>query len=197
MTSFSYLQKQVLIGLLMGNGGLQTLNHGKTYRFRFVQSEVRKNYLFHIYKIFQEYVRTPPREMYDSRLSGKVYKGWYFNNLTSPEFNEYANLFYEQRRKVIKAELIPLVEKTALAYWFMDNGSKKGKNYKGFRFSTDAYSYKEVLLLQSLLEEKFDWRTIDVRQGQGFRISVKAESHTSLIKLVGDLIPDSMQALIS
>ena len=178
-------------------GGLQTLNHGKPYRFRFVQSEIRKDYFFHIYEIFQEFVKTPPREMLDSRPSGEVYRRWYFDTLSSSEFNELANLFNGEDQKVIKAELLSLVERPALAYWFMDNGSKKGKDYKGFPFCTDADSYEEVLLLQSLLEQKFDLRTPIVRQRQSFRISVKAESHTSLVDLVSDLIPDSMQTLIS
>lgn len=197
MEQLTSYQKQVLIGLLMGNGGLQTLNHGKTYRLRFVQSEVRKDYLFHLYEIFKGFVKTPPGEMVDRRVSGEVYRRWYFNTLSSSVFNEFAELFYLNNQKVIKAELPLLVDRTALAYWFMDNGARKGKNYKGFRFCTDAYSYEEVLLLQNLLEQRFDLRTSITRQRQNFRISVKVESHTSLMKLISDLIPESMQSLIS
>ena len=55
MRELEFYQQQVLVGLLLGNGSLQ--NVGKTYRFRFIQSEKRKDYVFHIYDIFiDEYV---------------------------------------------------------------------------------------------------------------------------------------------
>ena len=45
----------VLIGTLLGDGSLNSLQAGRTWSYRALQSEQQKEYLFHKYSIFQDF----------------------------------------------------------------------------------------------------------------------------------------------
>lgn len=79
------LQKEVLFGLLLGDGSLQWNEKKTTCRFRFTQKNYA--YIMHVYKIFEEFVGTPPQ------LNTKT-QVWYFNTLQSPVFRFYRQQFY-------------------------------------------------------------------------------------------------------
>ncbi len=57
-----HLKKQILVGILLGDGSLQTFNNGKTYRLRILQKN--KDYVFHLYNIFEPFCTgvTPPQQ---------------------------------------------------------------------------------------------------------------------------------------
>lgn len=195
MAKLNYFQQQVLIGLLLGNGSLQ--NVGKNYRFRFVQSEKRKDYLFNIYEILKYFVKTPPKLMVETRASKDqseeiVYNRWYFNTLSSPCFSLYVQLFYRDGKKVITQEVLDLLDRQSLAYWFMDNGSIKSEKSKGFRLCTDIYNQDEILELQNLLKTKFSLETSLAKQRNSYRFLIKAESHNHFMELIDEYLMDSM-----
>jgi hypothetical protein len=60
--TLSKQQKEILVGILLGDNNLQTDNGGKTYRLCVLQSEQHKEYVFHLYNIFKKFVNTPPKE---------------------------------------------------------------------------------------------------------------------------------------
>nr|BBH42945.1 LAGLIDADG homing endonuclease [Marophrys sp. SRT127] len=105
-------QKQVLIGTLLGDGHLETRNDGKTYRFKFAQSNLHKAYLFHVlyHHVFRNLTLTAPKQ--------KANGMWYFNTIvrSSACFRPYAEQFYGLEKGVpqlIDQWLTPKV----LAYW--------------------------------------------------------------------------------
>jgi len=67
---FDNYQIFVLIGTLLGDSSLQTYTDGNTWRARFLQGDLHKDYLFHIYEIFKDYVKTPPK-LSDDGLGNK------------------------------------------------------------------------------------------------------------------------------
>lgn len=54
-------QREILIGVLLGDAHLETQNNGLTYRLRFAQSVGHKPYLDHLYENFKAWVLTPPK----------------------------------------------------------------------------------------------------------------------------------------
>ena len=73
----SDLQKEVLIGLLMGDGHLESRD-GRIYRLKIELSYLQKEYVDWLYDIFKEWVLTPPQEKIQS-LSGVQYKKFWFS----------------------------------------------------------------------------------------------------------------------
>src|SRR5258708_32185390 len=52
--------QEILVGLLLGDGCLETQNGGRTYRLKVEQSARHEAYVRHIHELFSEWVLTPP-----------------------------------------------------------------------------------------------------------------------------------------
>jgi len=57
-------QKEIIVGGLLGDFSLRKI--GKFSRL--VLEQKNKDYLFHLYDIFKDFVRTPPKERLQQRL---------------------------------------------------------------------------------------------------------------------------------
>ena len=158
-TQLSSIQREILMGILLGDASLSRSNNGKTYRLRILQSEAHKDYVFHLYEVFKEFTKTPPKQysFRDSRNPGKLCSRWYFNTVADTCFVEYAQLFYRDKIKQLPPmlELEKRVTARSIAYWYMDDGSLKWKNRSlGVRFCTDNFRKEEVIALANLLQAK-------------------------------------------
>ena len=51
------VQKNVLVGILLGDATLETQNKGRTYRLKIEHSLAQKTYVEHLYEIFSGPVR--------------------------------------------------------------------------------------------------------------------------------------------
>lgn len=71
-----------------------------------------------------------------------------------PCFNNYYNIFYPNRKKIIPSNIGELLTAKAIAYWAMDDGGYDSLG--GFKFFTNSYTKTQVELLVSVLESKFN-----------------------------------------
>ena len=62
------LQREVLVGIILGDAHLETRNNGRTYRVKFEYSAKQCEYVEHLYEIFKEWVLTSPQEKIDALL---------------------------------------------------------------------------------------------------------------------------------
>lgn len=128
--------KEILIGLLLGDGNMQTFTHiGKTWRLLILQGgDVHYEYIHHLRELFNYWTVMPIRENHEVSKMGLIYKKWFFNSLCFELFSEIGNAFYKwdlnlnRRKKVIPHNVKDLISDLSLAYWFMVDGSKKWKN---------------------------------------------------------------------
>lgn len=94
----SPLAKEALVGSLLGDGWLE--KQKVNARFRFEQSDSRKEFFFHLYEIFSPYCQSSPklRKRQDKRTN-KVYLTWHFSTKSYPMFTDIHNLFYIDKKK--------------------------------------------------------------------------------------------------
>lgn len=199
----SKIQKEIIIGTLLGDSSLQTFNKDrKTYRLRFFQKLDQKEYIDHLYEIWKDWVLTPPKiSSYQDKRTNKIYSRIYFNTITHSEFKKFGDLFYKQdpeNRKFVKivpSEEILMNTLTArgLAYWFMDDGSRVSKNVKSMRICTDSFKYEEVLTLIKILNIKFNLKCSIIKDGSNNRIYISSYSYYDFIKLINPYIIPSME----
>jgi len=152
------IEKDIVIGTLLGDGCLET--NGRYVRLRIDHSEKQKDYVF--WKYFQLYklAASKPRFVayYDKR-TGKTYKHWRFDTISSEIFVPFKYLFYEHTKKQIPGNIEKLlVRPLSLAVWFMDDGYRR-RDCKGAYFNTQAYSQQGQRLLQEMLEKNFGIKT--------------------------------------
>ena len=183
-------QKNILIGVILGDACLETQNNGKTYRIKFAQSNQHKDYLFHLYDIFKNFVGTKPKY----KLSNKA---WYFNTLTYNCFIHYGNAFYPQGIKLIPRELKDWLTPIGLAYWFMDDGSIKSKESKGVILNTHNFTLLDVKKLCYILRLKYKlnvWPRKQKHKGKiYYQIYISGYSYEKLRSLIFPYIIPEMQ----
>lgn len=203
----------VLIGTLLGDGNLASAPKGETWSYRVLHSKHAKLYLFHKYDIFKECCLSPPAYQDfkgDENTQGKTYYRWYFNTRRLGIFKFYANLFY--RRSLIKenawAKIVPptieqYLTPTALAYWFMDDGSQKWKGRTAAaRIATTSFTENECLILKEALNNRYGLKVRLHKDGiskagmQQYRLFIPTESFPAFKDLIlPDILPSMLYKL--
>ena len=176
-------QRTVLIGLMLGDAHLETQNQGRTYRLKIEQSEAHVAYVRHLYRLFAEWVRTPPQaKKVTSR--GHISRNWWFQTLSHGAFRFYAHEFYREGRKHVPKLIHRWLNPRALAYWYMDDGSMKSAQSKGVLLNTQSFSLSEVERLCQVLQEKYCLKAKSRKQRSGYQIYISGDSYERLRDLI-------------
>jgi hypothetical protein len=95
MTQFTELQRDLLVGTLLGDANLQRFSEKGHWRYRVIHKLEHKEYVDHKFNILQEFCSSDPysNDAPDKRTK-KTYERTAFNTLTNPVFTDYAKLFY-------------------------------------------------------------------------------------------------------
>lgn len=107
-------QREILVGGLLGDLNLRKI--GKYSRL--VVELKNKEYLFHLYEIFKNFIRNEPKERLQKRLiTSEVKSYWYFSSISHSEFEYFYQLFYKNGKKIIPLNLDEYLTSRSLAYW--------------------------------------------------------------------------------
>lgn len=177
-------QKEVLIGILLGDATLETQNSGRTYRLKIEHSIKQKVYEEHLYKLFNDWARTKPWERKVTLSNGKTYTNIVFSTLSHSSLRFYAHQFYQGRTKVVPRLIARWLTPKAIAYWFMDDGSIKSKQSKGVIFNTHGYQKHEIERLAGVLRDKFHLDSKLRNQKEGYQIYVSGKSYEKFTELI-------------
>jgi len=187
--AFNSLQFDLLIGCLLGDASLQTENN-RTWKARFIHQAIYEPYIRHKYDILSSYCNTEPEySLFLNERTQKRHSRFQFNTLASSDFRFLAGMFYIQENgflvKRVPKNIKKFLTPRALAYWYMDVGSLKWKGHSNaVCLRTDSFSYSDVCLLKSALEENFDLKCSIQRKNGKSRISILEESYLKLRTLI-------------
>ena len=177
-------KQEILFGLLLGNASLQSYTSGKTWRIRFSQANV--DYLFHLYSVFKEHVKTPPKES----ISDSGHIKWTFNTTVNPLGLKFSKLFYKKNKRKKKMpsrkDLELYLSPIGLAYWFMDTGSLKSNAIKcvSYYLCTDCFNLDELKVIREVFKEKYD---IDInfhKQRSNYRVYIPKRESKKFYNLI-------------
>lgn len=203
-------QKDLIFGTLLGDGNLQTGSQGRTWRYRALHKKAHKDYLFHKYEILKPLCNSPPiyGEVLDERTN-KVYKRHYFNTVTSPSLNFYANMFYTYDRnlgkwvKDVPRNVNKFLTPTALAYFYMDDGALKWLNHSNaMRICTESFSLQGTERLQNALKDLYNVKTTLSKKNRsdgsiGYRISIPEDSSADFRQVIQPYLVECMKYKVS
>lgn len=185
-------QREVLVGILLGDAHLETNNDGKTYKLRVEHSIKQSEYLWHLYEIYKDWCLSPPKEKL-KKIDEKEYTNLAFTTVSHPAFRFYGKQFYPHGRKKVPNIIHKILTPKALAYWFMDDGSIKSKESKGVIFNTQGYVGPDVEKLITILQTKFNLDCKKRKQKEGFQIYISGESYEKFVELTDKYIIESMK----
>lgn len=182
--------REILIGLFLGD--LHAEKRNLNTRLKFGQGVIHKEYLLHLYEMFKNYSSATPNiiNRLPHRITGKIYSEICFNTYSLPCFNEFHNLFYPNRSKVVPLNIGELLTPLSLAYWLADDGSFEQIN-RGVKIATNCFTMDEVKLLISVLYGKFDLNCT-IQHDNGFVLRISAKSLPHLQILLKDVMPPMM-----
>lgn len=181
-------QKQILVGMLLGDAHLERQRGALTARLKIEHSVAQSAYVEWKFREWRDWVRTPPRERVRRNRLGTFSTNIGFTTLSHVELEEYRVHFYRDRRKVIPVnlELSPL----SMAVWFMDDGSRKSSQCRGLYLNTQSFTASEVALLQAVISRDVGVETTMRRQRDGLQLYVPASSTSDMAAYIAnDLLP--------
>lgn len=147
-------QRAILVGLLLGDGHLETQTRGNTFRLKVEHSIKQKQYVDWLYREFSAWIRGMPRAREKFSL-GQMRESYGFTTYASGALRFYGQQFYSEKQKVVPKLVHKLLEPISLAIWFMDDGSWKSNRHRTYIIHTVGYRKAEVVLLQQALWKKF------------------------------------------
>lgn len=185
-------QREVLVGILLGDACLETQNQGRTYRLKIEQSERHRAYVNHLYHLLEEWVPTPPRRR---RVVSRGHESWnwVFQTVSHGAFRFYAHQFYEDQRKRVPKLIHRWLTPRALAYWFMDDGSIKSRESKGVILNTQAFYRSEGERLIQVLQALFDLQACLRTQKEGYQITISGTFYERFLELVAPYVIEEMR----
>lgn len=198
------IQKEVIIGTLLGDASMSLGNNKPVYAIKFEQSIKNKSYIEHLFQIFEPFcLSLPVIRLINKQEVNNPREAIYFKTIRHSSFIYYFNLFYKVQQQIDpKTGLISLTKKKrvpknihqllttrALAYWFMDDGTyhnQKG-NFevsKTYLFSTQSFEKHECLTLIKALKRNFDLKGELHKDKNYWRIYILKESCGHLKQII-------------
>jgi hypothetical protein len=193
-------QREVIVGLLLGDGSMQTQNNGRTYRLIHVQGGRKKGvYTNHLFEVFGPWVPTPPKPS-PPRLGGGNYErseSWRLSTLSHGDLRFYGKLFYKNGTKRVPRGIKKFLTARGLAYLYMDDGSTKSRQSKGVFLNTQSFTLEEVKLLCMVLLSKFGIQASPKKtpsqeeKGAGWQIYISGKCYEAFSQLISPyLLPE-------
>ncbi len=183
-------QKDILIGLLLGDACLETHNEGRTYRLKIEQSIAHQAYIEHLHNLFDGWVLTPPR-IRQVVSKNRTSENLAFQTISHSAFRFFAHQFYQDGRKRVPKLIHRWLTPRAIAYWFMDDGSIKSSESKGVIFNTHAFQRADIERLIRVLQS-FDLQASIRNQKEGCQIYIAGSSYERFTALIAPHIISAM-----
>jgi hypothetical protein len=178
------IQKEILVGIILGDGHLEKSINGLSYRLKIEQSINKKEYVEHLYEIFKDWTNSGIKRNRNN---------FYFQTKFTKSLLFYGKQFYNKDKKKIIPKLIHRwLSPRTIAYWYMDDGSLKSKQSKGVLFNTQGFTFKEVTYLSKILTDKYKLITKLRKQKAGYQIYVSGYSYENLYNIIYPFLIKSM-----
>lgn len=182
---FSLFQKEILNGLLLGDGSIP--NNNRLYPRLSVTRQLKdKEYLYWQFNNLKDFYGTEPKyfRSYHARAQ-KYYEGYSCRTKSGKVFKEYRDKWYNKSGKKIVPRDLSITPYTLLV-WFLDDGCiiKKSDNNLSVKFSTDSFKKSDVIFLQKLLNKTYDTQLKVYKNGNGFILKGSTNSVRKLIAVI-------------
>lgn len=184
----SATQREVLVGVLLGDAHVETQNNGRTYRVKFEYGVHHAEYANHLYGLFRQWIPTGPQLKRDG-----THNNIWFQTVSHSAFRFYAHQFYGEGKKCVPKLIHRYLTGRSIAYWYMDDGSIKSRESKGVLFNTQGFALNDVRRLIDVLRTRFALEANKRTQNDGFQIYVSGNSYERFREIIDEYIIPSMR----
>ena|SRR3989338_2061078 len=183
--TLSVLQREVLVGSILGDGCLVANSWKKNYRLKMEQCEAQRRYLFRKYALFKNFTLSSPHNRIETQA-------WSFRTISHPQFTNYHELFYRYGKKVVPASIGELlIAPISIAVWYMDDGMLNSRK-DSVLLNTQSFSYKENEMLKQCLKRNFGIEATIVRNKKYWMLYIRKQYAPVFMRLVKRHVTDLM-----
>lgn len=206
----SDLQRDIIIGTLLGDSTMGLRKGVPLYSLKFEQSMKKQGYIFHLAEVFDEFCGSPPARRWIDKK--KTREAVWFRTYRHDSLAFYFNLFYVIEkdlvtsqpfcRKIVPLNIAKFLNSRVLAYWFMDDGTfhsdsrrdqrDRREGQKQYYFSTQGFEKSECQLLCDALRTSLMIKANVHKDGKYWRIYIRAESTPLFLHLISPYIVDDL-----
>lgn len=177
----SQRQRDILIGLLLGDGHLETQNNGRTYRLKIEHSMEQSDYVMWLYEEFRDFINQKPY----TKIRKNGQKSFGFSTLSIASFRFYGKSFYPKGKKIVPEIMLKNLKPISVAVWFMDDGSRKSLKHKTYIIHTLGFDKKEISLLKKYLKINFNIETeLHSQKDKYYRLYILSQSAKKFTEIV-------------
>ena len=187
------IQKEALIGIILGDGFIERAKLSHSARIRIEQSYPEKSeYLKSLHELLAPLTTMEPTILTrTNKKRGNITQSLYFRTLAMPCLNYYHELFYKDNIKMIPRNLEELLTARGLAYWIMDDGSKSVHNQTILH--TRSFNKEDVEYIQTVLNKNFELRTrLEEKIEDQWVIYIPVRQKIKLVDIVGPYMHKSI-----
>jgi predicted DNA-binding protein YlxM (UPF0122 family) len=150
-TPINAIQKQIVVGSLLGNGCLYRDSNKANYKLSFSHCKKQEQYFHWKIAMMDPFINTF-RESIDKRGNSVMLQT---TTICHQDFNKFGDMFYDEKRiKHVPKNLDIYLTPLALAVWIQDDGNLKcGVN---MRLATMSFTEIENYMLRDYLKSCFD-----------------------------------------
>lgn len=189
-------QREIIVGTLLGDGHLETLDSGKTYRLKIEHSAKQKEYVDWLYNQFKSWTSKPPRlwKRYSKFPNGStiISQKCGFTTYSHGILRFYGQQFYSKKGiKIIPKFIEKLLTSTSIAIWYLDDGSFKSQRHRTFIIHSHGYNRNELKIVQKAFARfgiKTNLHKQKRKRGIYWRIYVLSESAEKFAEMVKPII---------
>lgn len=182
-------QKQIIMGKLLGDGHLETVNN-KTFRLKIEHSLKQKNYVDYLYQELENLATSKPK-IKKQKVNDKIHSKYWFNSSYTPSLRFYYHQFYKNKKKVVPKLIHRWLTPLTLAIWYMDDGSIKSKHHQAKIINTQSFDKDDLKRLQLALLRNFDIKTKLRKQKEGQQIYILATEVVKFNQIIKKyILPD-------
>lgn len=136
------IQKNLLIGSLLGDGGMSAPS-SRTARFAEGHCWAQRGYTDWKAGILGDYVSNKYKAT--KRVEGRVFRSWNLATKTTVRLRPFYDLFYGTGKRVFPSSLPNLMTPFVLAIWYLDDGGIMCKYHPRITFGLDEVSLDRAL----------------------------------------------------
>ena len=187
-------QKEIIVGLLLGDGHLETQDNGRTYRLKVEHGPSQYEYVLWLFKELENLIRAEhPFEK--KAKDGRVSFGFTTYSLGILRF--CGQQFYADGKKQIPSLISKLLTPLSIAVWFMDDGSRKSDRHATYIIHTLGYDKKDLERMCEVLEKRFEIKsTLHRQKGKYWRMYILTSSATRFRSLIEPYIKKEIPSLM-
>lgn len=182
----SDLQREVVIGTILGDGCLISSRSGLAARLQIRHQVKHFEYVEWKYKFFPSWITTYPR--YD-RFNDSIV----FRTICHPDLMAIRKVFYVNGFRTVPMNIGKLLTSPlSLAIWYMDDGARY-PNWIASKLCTYAFGEEGNLLLQKCLKDNFNLQSVIYRDSKGFYLCFRRDCALRFYEIIKPFIINCMK----